>query len=130
MIALIDYISTKEAIMDISKLVTDDAILAETGRRIARHRLDHQVSQADLAEQAGVSKRTVERIEAGASAQFSTIIRILRVLDLLPGLAQLIPEPIPRPLDLLKRQGKVRQRATAKRKSDRTDKKWSWNDEA
>ena len=116
--------------MDISKLVTDDAILAETGRRIARHRLDHQVSQADLAEQAGVSKRTVERIEAGASAQFSTIIRILRVLDLLPGLAQLIPEPIPRPLDLLKRQGKVRQRATAKRKSDRTDKKWSWNDEA
>lgn len=112
--------------MDITNLLTDDAILAETGKRIARCRLDHQVTQADLAEQAGVSKRTVERIEAGASAQFSTIIRILRVLDLLQGLDHLIPEPGPRPMDLLKQKGKVRQRASSKRRPGRTEKKWSW----
>jgi transcriptional regulator with XRE-family HTH domain len=58
--------------------MTDDAILAEIGNRIARYRIDQQVTQADLAEQAGVSKRTVERVEAGASVQFSTVIRILR----------------------------------------------------
>jgi transcriptional regulator with XRE-family HTH domain len=114
--------------MDISKLLTDDAILAEIGKRIARCRIDHQVTQADMAEQAGVSKRTVERIEAGASAQFSTIIRILRVLDLLQGLAHLIPESGPRPLDLLKQKGKVRQRASGKRQPDLADKKWSWDD--
>lgn len=114
--------------MDISKLLTDDAILAEIGKRIARCRLDRQLTQADMAEQAGVSKRTVERIEAGASAQFSTIIRILRVLDLLHGLDHLIPEPGPRPMDLLKQKGKVRQRASSKRRPARTDKNWSWDE--
>ena len=123
-------ISTKETTVDISKFLTDDAILAETGRRIARYRLNHQVTQADLAEQAGVSKRTVERIEAGASAQFSTIVRILRVLDLLQGLDHLIPEPGPRPLDLLKQKGKTRQRASGKRQPDPVDNKWSWDDDS
>ncbi len=97
--------------MKISKLLADDAILAEIGKRIARRRLDLQLTQADLAEQAGVAKRTVERVEAGASAQMSSMIRILRVLDLLPGLDRMIPEAGPRPMDLLKRKGKVRQRA-------------------
>ncbi len=116
--------------MNISKLLTDDAILAEIGKRIARYRLDHQLTQADVAEQAGVSKRTVERIEAGASAQMSSIIRILRVLDLLQGLDRLIPAPGPRPMDLLKLKGKVRQRATSNRSPKRSGKKWSWGDEA
>ena len=65
--------------MKISKLLADDAILTEIGERVARRRLDLQLTQAEMAEQAGVAKRTVERIEAGASAQMSSIIRILRV---------------------------------------------------
>ena len=116
--------------MNISKLMTDDAILAELGSRIARYRIDQQITQADLAEQAGVSKRTVERFEAGASVQFSTVIRILRVLDLLPGLDRMISEPTPRPMDLLKHKGKVRQRASSSRHSDKISKKWSWGDES
>jgi len=116
--------------MNISKLLTDDAILAEIGRRIARIRIDSQVTQADLATQAGVSKRTVERVEAGASAQFSTIIRILRVLDLMAGLENLVPEPVPRPMQLLKQKGKERQRASTNRRPDKASKKWSWGDES
>lgn len=115
--------------MDISKMLTDDAILAEIGSRIARYRIDSQMTQAELAEQAGVSKRTVERVEAGASSQFSTIIRILRILDLLQGLEHLVPEPAPRPLDLLKQKGKVRQRASSSKPPDKAPKKWSWGDE-
>ena len=116
--------------MKISKLLTDDAILAEIGERIARRRLDLQLTQADVAEQAGVAKRTVERIEAGGSAQMSSMIRILRGLDLLPGLDRMIPEAGPRPMDLLKRKGKVRQRASSSRRRDRTDVPWSWDDES
>ena len=118
--------------MKISKLLSDDAILAEIGKRVGRHRLDLQLTQADVAEQAGVAKRTVERIEAGASAQMSSIIRVLRVLDLLPGLDRMIPEAGPRPMDLLKRKGKVRQRASKRRRpdrSDRQDKPWSWDED-
>jgi len=113
--------------MKISKLLADDAILAEIGERLARRRLDLQLTQAEMAEQAGVAKRTVERIEAGASAQMSSIIRILRVLDLLPGLDRMIPEVGPRPMDLLKRKSKVRQRASRRRRSGPSDRPWSWD---
>ncbi len=112
------------------KLMTDDAILAEIGNRIARYRIDQQLTQADLAEQAGVSKRTVERVEAGASVQFTTVIRILRVLDLLQGVDRMVPEPVVRPMDLLKHKGKVRQRASSSRHSDKIPEKWSWGDES
>ncbi len=118
--------------MKVSKLLTDEAILAEIGERIARCRLELQLTQAAVAEQAGVAKRTVERIEAGASAQMSSMIRILRVLDLLPGLDRMIPEASTRPMDLLKRKGKgkVRQRASSTNRSDQPDKPWSWDDDA
>ncbi|HEX19904.1 MAG TPA: helix-turn-helix domain-containing protein [Acidiferrobacteraceae bacterium] len=114
--------------MKISKTLTDDAILAEIGERIVQRRLDLQLTQADVAEQAGVAKRTVERIEAGASAQMSSMTRIFRVLDLLPGLDRMIPEAGARPMDLLKRKGKVRQRASRRLPSGRSDKPWSWDD--
>ena len=115
--------------MRISSLLADEAILAEIGERLARRRLDLQLTQADVAEQAGIAKRTLERIEAGHSAQMSSMIRLLRVLDLLPGLDKLIPETGPRPMDLLKRKGKVRQRASKRRRSEPSDKPWTWGDE-
>ncbi|MCH9027632.1 MAG: helix-turn-helix domain-containing protein [Proteobacteria bacterium] len=115
--------------MIINKLLADEAILAEIGKRVARRRLDLSVTQADVAEQAGVSKRTVERLESGASAQMSSFIRVLRVLDLLPGLEQMIPEAGPSPLALLRNKGKERQRASKRRPSEQTGKAWSWSDD-
>jgi transcriptional regulator with XRE-family HTH domain len=125
--------------MKITNTLADDAILTEIGERIARRRLDLQLTQAELAGEAGVSKRTVERVEAGASAQMSSMVRILRVLELLPGLDSMIPGAGPRPMDLLRQKGKVRQRASSKRKSGspksgsgqtgRSDEPWSWDDE-
>ena len=114
--------------MKIEGLLTDEAILAELGGRLAQRRLELQLTQEMLAEQAGVSKRTVERIEAGATTQMSTLIRILRALELLDRLETLVPEAGPRPMDLIKLKGKARKRASGKRKS--TDKgPWHWGDE-
>lgn len=110
-------------------LMTDDSILEELGRRLARRRLDLQLTQAELAERAGVSKRTVERMEAGAAAQTPSLIRILRVLDLLRGLDQLIPENGPRQMDLLKLKGKERKRASSGVTAGGPSKKWSWGDD-
>ncbi|HWQ26360.1 MAG TPA: helix-turn-helix transcriptional regulator [Chlorobaculum sp.] len=115
--------------MKIEGLLTDEAILAELGGRFAQRRLELQLTQEMLAEQAGVSKRTVERVEAGATMQMSTMIRILRVLELLDRLETLVPESGPRPMDLLRLKGKARKRASGKRKP--TDEKpWTWGDEA
>jgi transcriptional regulator with XRE-family HTH domain len=115
--------------MKIESLLTDEAILAELGKRLAQRRLALQLTQAQLAEQAGVSKRSVERVEAGATTQMSTMIRILRVLELLERLEILMPETGPRPMDLLKLKGKARKRASGKRKpADGAP--WTWGDEA
>jgi transcriptional regulator with XRE-family HTH domain len=118
--------------MNISKLLADEAILTEIGARIGQRRLERQLTQAQLAEQAGVAKRTVERIEAGASAQMSSLIRIFRVLELLPGLDLLLPEAQPSPMALLKNKGKIRQRASGRRRAEGVEEPqaWSWNDKA
>jgi len=116
--------------MDISPQLSDDAVLAELGARIGRRRVNAGLTQAALARQAGVSKRTVERIEAGASAQMSSVIRILRLLDLLAGLDQAIPAGGPRPMDLLRLGGKARRRASGERGRPEADKPWSWDDDA
>jgi predicted transcriptional regulator len=51
------------------------------------------LSQAQLAEQAGISKRTLERLEAGAAAtQLSLFLWVLRQLDRLERLALLIAQ--------------------------------------
>ena len=116
--------------MKITKQLTDAAILEEMGSRLARRRLDRELTQAALAEQAGLSKRTVERIEAGATVQVSSLIRVLRVLEWVEGLETWMPETGPRPLEVLKRQGRQRKRASSKRKAGRSGEPWSWGDEA
>lgn len=106
---------------------TDEAILGEIGRRITRRRLAQKMTQAELAEQAGIGKRTLERVEAGLPAQSSTLIRIFRVLGWLPRLDQVLAEPAIRPLEAAARKGKARQRASG-RKQAKQDKPWSWEE--
>ena len=61
-----------------------------------------------LAEQAGISKRTLERLDAGAAAtQLSLFLRVLRQLDLLEQLELLLPEPQPSAGAWLARQGRT-----------------------
>jgi len=114
--------------MRITDLLTDDAVLAELGARMAGRRVELQLTQAMVAEQAGVAKRTLERMEAGHTSQLSTLVRVLRVLGAACGLDGLIPESGPRPMDLLKQKGKVRQRASGKRTAQATGKPWQWAD--
>ena len=114
--------------MKITSLITDDAVLAELGARIAGRRIELQLTQADVAEQAGIAKRTLERMEAGLTSQLVTLIRVLRVLDAASGLDSLIPESGPRPMDLLQRKGKVRQRASGQRAVKPGAKQWRWDE--
>ena len=115
--------------MKIETRLTDDTVLKEIGDRLTQRRLDRRLSQAQLAEQAGLSKRTVERMEAGESTQFLNLIRVLRVLDLLAALDSLLPPSGPRPLDLLQLKGKKRRRVSTSRKKDLPDGDWKWGEE-
>lgn len=117
--------------MNIDELTNDAAILAEIGLRVARRRIEQGLTQADLAEQAGIGKRTLERLESGESVQLNNFLQVLRVLQLLDGLESLLPEPGPRPMELLKHHGKQRKRASArKRIPDVSGQPWRWGDES
>jgi transcriptional regulator with XRE-family HTH domain len=90
--------------------LTDEAVLQEIGDRLGRRRIDAGLTQAELAEEAGISKRTVERIESGHSTDFVMLLRVLRVLKLLEALDQSIPDLPQSPLVLLKGRGRARKR--------------------
>ena len=113
--------------MKINEKQSDQVILAEIGQRVARRRIDRQLTQAELAREAGVGKRTVERFENGESSQLITLIRIFRVLDLLPNLDAMVPEPGISPLDLVALKGKTRKRVS-KRRKEVAEGDWQWKD--
>ena len=114
--------------MNYSDQHTDEAVLAELGARLSSLRLSRGMTQAELAHDAGISKRTVERIEAGQSTQLTSFIRILRTLDLLDGLELFLPPPQPGPMDLLRRSGRTPQRASGS--TAPLDEPWTWGDES
>ena len=103
--------------MKITTELTDIAALHEIGERLARRRIDAGWTQAQLAEEAGISKRTVERIEAGHSTDFVMLLRVLRVLKLLGVLDQLVPDLPQSPLTLLKGRGRLRKRVGHSRRA-------------
>src|ERR1700753_1482561 len=78
--------------MKITPELTDSAVLHELGERLSRRRIDAGLTQAELAHEAGVSKRSVERIEAGESTDFRILLRVMRVLKLLDILEQSLPD--------------------------------------
>jgi transcriptional regulator with XRE-family HTH domain len=115
--------------MQIQSDLTDQTILHELGERLASTRIQLNLTQADLAEQAGVAKRTIERLESGqAATQLSGFLRVCRVLGLLERLDTFIPEPAPSPIAQLKHKSRQRQRASGKKAAPRQTRKWSWGE--
>ncbi|NWK56021.1 helix-turn-helix transcriptional regulator [Verrucomicrobiaceae bacterium N1E253] len=116
--------------MKFQELHHDAATLQELGRRLARLRIDMNLTQADLARRAGVGKRTLERLEAGETTQTRTLFRIFRELDLFEKLELLLPEPGTRPLHAVKQRDNPPKRASKKKTNRTTMKNWKWGDEA
>lgn len=115
--------------MDFVDDLTDDAVLQELGGRLARLRLNRNRTQEELAAEAGISLRTLQRIERGDSTHAANLIRVLRELDLLANLEALVPPPAISPLQQLKLQGKRRRRASSRGEQPEADAPWTWGDE-
>lgn len=104
------------------------AVEAELGRRLASLRLSANLSQSQLAEEAGVARRTITRLEHGEGISLDTLIRIMRALGVADRLETLLPDPAVQPIDRIRMKGKQRQRARAKRKPAESD--WTWADDS
>ena len=118
--------------MKISRELSDEAILREVGSRLAAARLARNLTQAALADEAGVSKRTVERLESGeVAARLSGLVRVCRALDMVDRLDSLVPSPTVSPVEQLKLAGHRRKRASGRRgPATSTKRKWRWGDES
>jgi len=109
--------------------MTDDVLLKLTGERLARLRLSKNLTQAQLAEQAGLGLRTVQRLELGAVAtRLSGFIRVCRALGLVERFEAFIPETAASPIAQLKLQSRKRQRASRRKSEAAKPVKWTWGE--
>ena len=108
--------------------LSDDAVLKELGARLQRVRLNRNMTQAAVAKEAGISERTIIRIEQGHSTQLSNLLRLLRVLDLLDNLDALVPEPAISPIQQMIVGRKRRERASSSRDQEAGE-AWTWGDD-
>jgi putative transcriptional regulator len=97
---------------------------ADIGRRLESIRLAQNISQSDLAGEAGVSRRTITRLENGGGISVETLIRILRALGIADRLDALVPDPSVRPIDRVRLKGKQRQRARHAAGARQVE--WTW----
>ncbi len=114
-----------------SNTITDQALIQRLGQRLAQLRLAKNLTQAQLAEQAGLGLRTVQRLELGASAtQLSGFLRVCRVLGLVERLDLLVPEAVASPMAQLKQAGRKRRRASGNKAPFSLTGQWTWGERA
>lgn len=109
---------------------SNEAIRQELGKRLKRERLNQNITQAVLAKQAGISRRTLVGAESGEPFTIDTLLSILRALGCLAQIDLFLPEPEISPIQLSKLNGKKRQKASGKFTYPKPrNTPWVWNEE-
>ena len=98
--------------------------------QLRKVRIARNITQQTMAHMAGVSERTIRRMEAGEGVSLDTFIRVLSALGIQENLKVIFPDVSIRPVERV-RFGKERMRARPKRPdSGRGKPSWQWRDEA
>ncbi|MEX0901379.1 MAG: helix-turn-helix transcriptional regulator [Pseudohongiellaceae bacterium] len=103
-----------------------ETIEAFLGKQVETLRLGKNINQTRLAEEAGVSRRTITRLENGKGVSLDTLIRILQALGVSDRLETLLPDPAVRPIDRVRLKGRERQRARSTQNPEPAP--WHWDD--
>ena len=98
-------------------------------RRLETIRLSRNITQAELAHEAGVSTRTIRRMENGEGTSLATFIRVLKALKLESRLETLLPSEQIQPIERVNKNMRVRERASGKRKKTTEPTPWKWGEE-
>lgn len=91
--------------------MTDDALISHVGDFIKHQRLQQNRSQTQVATDAGISRSTLSLLERGEDVRLSTLVQVLRVLDLLHILSSFDIQEQLSPLAVAKAQHGKRYRA-------------------
>lgn len=117
-------ISSIEGIMNINTM-SSSAICKEIGQRLKRARLNANHTQKEVADRAGLSVTAVQSVERG-EALLESVVSVLVALDMIEQIQNFVPEQEISPLQLVKLQGKKRQRASGSREQDVSEKTSEW----
>ena len=98
--------------------MSDSAIISAIGEYVKHLRLEQNKTQAQLGKEAGINRWTLSQFENGGSITLTTLIQILRVLDVLHLLDNFTIEEKISPIKYAKLKEKKRQRARSKNKED------------
>jgi transcriptional regulator with XRE-family HTH domain len=109
-------------------LLSNSQIEQDLGKRLKEHRLNLNLSQAEVAKRSGLSRRTITAIEHGEGSTLSTLIALLRALGALDTLEGFLPDPGISPIAMLKLRDDHRKYASKPRKSPPPT-AWKWGDE-
>jgi len=102
-----------------------EAISREIGQKLERLRLSRNITQSQLAHEAGISERTLRRLEAGDNPTLDSLIRVLTALRIHDNVDLLVPDSRIRPIERVRTQGTERQRSRPAKAVNKT-KKWEW----
>jgi transcriptional regulator with XRE-family HTH domain len=109
-------------------IATSEQIEKALCERLEKVRLARNITQLQLAEEAGIALRTVRRMEKGLGVSLDTFIRVLTALGLQANFEILLPDPQVRPMERAAEKGRERKYARPKgKKSESTG--WTWGDE-
>jgi transcriptional regulator with XRE-family HTH domain len=109
-------------------MATSDQIEQALGRQIEKIRLLRSLTQVQLAKEAGVTAKTIYRIEREKGGSLNTFIRVMQALGLSDHLQTLLPDPTIRPMERVAIRGNERKRARPSRTSGEST-PWQWGDE-
>lgn len=94
--------------------MTDDAIASAIGARLQELRLKKNLSQEQVAEEAGISRQTLINLLHGKGTMVN-LVAVLRALGELERVTSLIQAVRPSPIQVIKMAGTQRVRATGVR---------------
>lgn len=96
--------------------------IKELGQKIKTYRIMKEMSQQDLEDKTGVSKRSISRLEQGESVQVDNLFKILLALELGDNIELLVPDQTKRPSFYLEKTADKPKRV--RKKNEKSEFKW------
>ena len=106
---------------------TSTETLKSLGERISDYRVARQLTQAELAAEAGIDRTTLSRLEKG-KGNLDTLARVMVALGIEERLLEIVPGTQINPLDPRSRQGQKRQRVRKPSGPTKAE-PWTWADD-
>lgn len=102
-----------------SSYLSNPELLSLIGERLREWRIQKGLTQADLITRTGLSRGAIQKLETGTNVSLSTVIAVVRSLDLIENLNLFLPEPVPtiESLKEIQNTASLRRRVRKKKKN-------------